>query len=344
MFAFRRLLGYIESMFSFIWPYLLLLLPTPWVVRRLLPPACKQADSDTVGFLRAPFYRRLEILGYLDKSARTSRTDWVWGLIWLCLVVASMRPVMYLGNRILPQESRNIILALDFSSSMAQRDFVVQNRVLSRTDVVKLVANDFIDKRSGDKLGIVIFGKQAYTLAPLSHDGRTIKELLSEIASDVTDLTGKKTAIGDALAMGVQNSASVPADKKVIVLLSDGGNNAGQLTLKQATDLARDQGVRVYTIGLKTGQGDTPALWRFIGGESAYGWNEQALADIAKQTGGIYFRVDTTADLISVYHRIDELETDSDADRPVRPRRELFFYPLIAAFVLWSTLLGRRKQ
>jgi Ca-activated chloride channel family protein len=215
---------------------------------------------------------------------------------------------------------------------MRTPDFEVGGRAVDRFSVVRAVAHDFTLKRSGDRVGLVLFGTRAFLQAPLTPDLATVAKLLDE--SEV-GLAGEATAIGDALGLAVKHLHERPEGERVLVLLSDGESNAGVLDPKRAAELARDAGVRVYTIGVGTGQ----AVARRRGARAAPGADEATLREIAAATGGRYFRADDTESLVGVYRDIDALEPTQGNPATIRPVRALFPYPLGAAFVL-AGLLG----
>jgi Ca-activated chloride channel family protein len=253
-------------------------------------------------------------------------------LAWTLLVGAAAQPQWVGPPQAIPTEGRDLMLALDLSESMRTPDFEVGGRAIDRFSVVRAVAHDFTLKRSGDRVGLVLFGTRAFLQAPLTPDLATVAKLLDE--SEV-GLAGEATAIGDALGLAVKHLHERPEGKRVLVLLSDGESNAGVLEPKRAAELARDAGVRVYTIGVGTGH----AVARRGGARATPGADEATLREIAATTGGRYFRADDTESLVGVYRDIDALEPTKGAPATVRPVRALFPYPLGAAFAI-TALLG----
>ena len=291
--------------------------------------------------LRVPFFGRIKALAHTNRPVSTRLISVFLILAWMCLILAGMRPFRYEDTIPVPQEARNIMLAIDFSTSMARKDFDLLGQPVSRIDVVKSVVRDFITKRVGDRLGLVVFGSAAYTLAPLSLDMQTLGDLFEDVGLGVA---GEQTAIGDALALAVQDTAKVPVGKKVIILLSDGFNNAGSISVSQATELAKAHQIAVYTIGIGGPRKNKTNLFGLITEDVTYNWDERALKRIASETGGRYFRAESTSDLTEVYRKIDQLETTDSEGRVVRPRKELFFYPLLAGLVFWTLAQYKRRK
>ena len=312
-------------------PWALAALPLPLLVRRLLPAARERG-----GALRVPFFRALA-----EASAQgggSSRRGFVVvalkTLAWALLVVAAAQPQWVGPPQAVPTQGRDLMLALDLSESMRTPDFVVSGRAVDRFRVVRAVARDFTLHRTGDRVGLVLFGTRAFLQAPLTPDLATVAKLLDE--SEV-GLAGQATAIGDALGLAVKHLHERPDGERVLVLLSDGESNAGVLDPKRAAELARDAGVRVYTIGVGTGNGNRRAQRRPVNGPA--GADETTLREIATTTGGRYFRADDTESLVGVYREIDALEPTTGDPATVRPIRALFPWPLGGALAL-TGLLG----
>jgi len=324
----------------FLWPFAVLLLPLPWIVRKWVPDLHIKGAGNIADALRVPFFTRAAGLAHTTKPVSTMVLSSLLTVAWICFVIAAMRPIRYEENVPLPREARNIMLAIDFSTSMAKADFEWHGRPISRIEIVKNVVRDFIEKRNGDRLGLVVFGSNAYTLAPLSQDMKTLDELFIDVGLGVA---GEQTAIGDALALSVQDTAKIPMGKKVIILLSDGYNNAGRITISQAIELAKQQGISVYTIGIGKQGRKSEKMFGLFDDDINSTWDEQGLRRIAQETGGHYFRAQSTNDLVEVYRKIDELETLDVEGQSVRPRRELFFYPLLLGMIFWIAAENRRR-
>ena len=325
----------------FVWPFVAFMLPLPllvWFVSAHLPIRQAKSRADA---LKVPFFDRIAGMAHAYRPPAYRLKLFLLTLAWLCFVLAGMRPMKYDDSLPSWREARNIMLTIDLSTSMAKKDFDLDGHAISRINIVKSVVRDFISKRAGDRLGLVIFGTRAHTLAPLSQDMKTLDELFTDVDLGIA---GEQTAIGDALAVAVQDTAKIPEGKKIIILLSDGYSNAGVISVKQAIDLAKKQKIAVYTIGIgSSGSSKSGVIDKLLGGGN-YTWDEKTLRTIAKETGGQYFRAQSTKDLVSVYHKIDRLET-TKVDSPLaRPKRELFFYPLMLGLLFWFFAGWKRRR
>lgn len=320
---------------EFLWPLAFLLLPLPLLVRGLVKPA----EVSTAGALKVPFYKRLA--GAARGGARGGATHWfrliVASLIWLLLVTALARPVYVGPETPLPLEGRNVMMAIDLSGSMGQEDFALDGRPTTRLAVVKDAAQDFIARRQGDRIGLVLFSDRAYVQAPLTFDRNVVSQLLNEAQ---VGLTGQQTAIGDAIAVAVKRLKDRPADSRVLVLLTDGASNAGTMEPLQAAKLAKDLGIRIYTIGVGAGpQAIDTGFGRQIV-DLSQDLDEMTLKKIADETGGRYFRARDVAGLARIYAAIDRLEPVKDKPTTIRPSIALFYWPLGAALILTFLLAG----
>ena len=250
-----------------------------------------------------------------------------------------MRPV-WLGAPIpIQNNARNIMLALDVSGSMAEEDFDLKGYPVTRLDMLKALTDEFIQSRTGDNIGLVIFGSEAYVYAPLSPDIKTLRELNSEIGIGIA---GSQTAIGEALALATQNSASVPAESRIVILMSDGYANAGSVTVDDGLKLAKSQAVKIYTVGI----GSTAKLVQDFFGtvqvNPSLDLDEATLKKIAEETNGRYFRAKTTKDLSEIYALINELEPIEQNEHFISPRKELFFWPLLIGMIFFLIAVRRR--
>ena len=324
-------------MITFLWPFAFLLLPLPFVLRRFLKPA----DKGLGGALKVPFFASLS----RDLGGRGDRTSTSWwklaaaSLVWLLMVAAVARPA-YVGPEVpLPVKGRDIMMAIDLSGSMAEQDFAVGGRPTTRLNVVKDAADAFIESRKGDRVGLVLFSDRAYLQAPLTFDREAVRKLLGEAE---VGLTGQQTAIGDAIAVSLKRLKDRPAEGRVLVLLTDGANNTGEMDPIRAAELAKKLGIRIYTIGVGGGPVaiDTPMGRQMVNSSSDL--DEGALRKIAELTGGQYFRATDVNGLAQVYRSIDKLEPIGADPVHVRPEVALYFWPaglalLIAAL---SVLIG----
>lgn len=320
------------------WPWMLLLLPLPWLVRRLLPAANSRQAA-----LRAPFFdswRDLSESGAGTGSGRNWPLLASLSLLWLLLLLAAARP-QWIGEPIeLPNSGRDLMLAVDISGSMRMEDMVVGQRQLRRIDAVKVVGADFIGRREGDRLGLILFGSKAYVQSPLSFDTGTVKDFLEEAQ---IGFAGQETAIGDAIGLAVKRLRERPAQSRVLVLLTDGQDTASSVQPLDAARLARDLGIRIYTIGIGADRMNLPGLFGSSFGSRQINpsaeLDEQGLQQIAELTGGRYFRARDPEELVGIYQLLDELEPVEQDASTYRPRQALGHWPLAGALLL-SFLLG----
>ncbi len=310
---------------EFAWPWLFAALPLP-LLALLLPRAASAAPAA----LRFPFYEALQPSLQTHAGQRSRLRLILAVLAWLLLVLAAARPQLIGETVHLPISGRSLMLAVDISGSMQNEDMQINDRQLSRLTAVKLVAGEFIEERKGDRLGLILFGDEAYLQAPLTFDRSTVRTLLNEAQ---IGLAGKQTAIGDAIGLAIKRLRKEPARNRILILLTDGTNTAGNVDPLKAADLAAREGVRIYTIGI--GQGEmqvrTPfGLRRIATGDL----DEASLKAIAEKTGGRYFRAHNTAQLAKIYALLDRIEPVSKDEQTWRPVDELYFWPLGAALLL----------
>lgn len=333
-------------MITFEYPYLVFLIFLPFIIRYLLPTV-KGLHGDA---LKVPFVQDFtnienkEGLQIKKNSADTqlSLRWWTVFLIWLFLVVALMRPCV-MGDPIRVEgKSRDILMVTDISTSMLEDDFSFQGKRLNRLGAVKAVVSDFAERRVGDKLGLILFGTRAYLQAPLTYDRHAIQQILWSMQAG---MAGNSTSIGDALGLAVKtlkNSKENLANK-VIILLTDGENNDGSLSLPQAILMAKNEGIKVYTIGV--GSNGFSSLASSFFGNMVSGLDEVGLKKLADETKGHYFRADSLGALVNVYKAIDLLEPVMSEQNYIYPRVDLFYIPLLIAFFLAAFLMYayRRK-
>ena len=313
-------------MITFDWPWLFALLPVPFLLRLVLPVAASGSDAA----LRVPYLGDFES-GHYTSTQRSLRR-WpllIYLLLWLCLLCAAARP-QWIGDPIeLPVSGRDLMLAIDLSGSM-DHPFSHSFRNVTKLNATKAVAGEFIEKRVGDRIGLILFGEQAYVQAPLTFDRTTVKTLLFEA---VTGLAGKSTAIGDAIGLAVKRLDTANNKDRVLILLTDGVSNAGEIPPEKAADIAAQKGLKIHTIG--------------IGSRGSRELNEQTLRTVASKTGGRYFRAHDVAELQQIYALIDELEPVERDTQSYRPTWSLFYWPLGTALALASLLalaaLSRRR-
>ena len=310
-------------MFEFSWPWAFLLLPLPWILRRFTTNT-KQAKHR----LRMPVFAQFSKLAPSLKESKQN-THWLEALIWVCLVLAAANP-HYLDDPVtLPNEGRDIMLAVDLSGSMNEQDMEYNGRYIDRFSVVKAVLSEFIKQRQGDRLGLILFADTAFLQTPLTRDLDTVGQMLSEAQ---IGLVGKATAIGDALGLAVKRFNQKKDSNRILILLTDGENTAGNLSPDEALILAREEGIKVYTVGVGS---DGRGRFSLFGlGNMGSSIDETMLTKIAQETGGLYFRAKDVAGLEQIYQELDKLEPISDENETFRPQIALFFWPLAAALAL----------
>ncbi len=310
-------------MMSLLWPWILALGFMPWLIRRWAPPATEQATAA----LRVPHFRDMVQFRSVRSSDNVQRGSSFWFsmLIWLLLLVAAARP-QWIGEPVgLPTSGRDLMLAVDISGSMEIPDFSVNGKEVTRLEVVKHTAREFIARRTGDRVGLIVFGSQAYVQTPLTFDRETVSTMLQEAE---IGLAGKETAIGDAIGLAVKRLKEQPSGSRVLVLLTDGANTAGQVSPKQAGDMAKEQGLRIYTIGVGADSMKVDSLFGSRTVNPSRDLDENTLRHLAQATGGIYLRAKNTEALANVYTELDSLEPASTDTELFRPKTELFIWPL----------------
>ncbi len=312
-------------MWSLAWPWVLAALPLPLILRQLLPEAKGLSEAG----LRVPSLDSFSTLK--DRSGTEQLFNWrFWAaaLAWILLVLAAARPERIGDELDVPVAGRNLMVAVDLSGSMDQKDFELAGRRVDRLTATKAVASDFIERREGDRIGLILFGERAYLQVPLTLDRKTVNILLME---SFIGLAGEKTAIGDAITLAVRrvHEQEEEAGDQVLVLLTDGANTAGEVPPIKAAELAQQVGLRIYTIGIGAEQLEVSSL---IGGRRRINpsadLDEDTLTQIAALTGGKYFRATDTASLQDIYKLVDELEPVEEPESGFRPVKSYYYYPL----------------
>jgi Ca-activated chloride channel family protein len=311
--------------FTLAWAWLLLAWPLPWLLRRLLPAARPRG----VQALRVPWFS--EVRGDRAGWMRQPLMAAVAGVVWTLLLFAAARPQWVGEIENLPVTGRDLLLAVDISGSMDTQDMILNSSPVNRLQAVKRVAGEFIQRRQGDRVGLVLFGSRAYLQTPLTFDTETTATLLEE--SEI-GLAGRETAIGDAIGLAVKRLREDAAAERVLILLTDGANTSGEVQPLQAAEFAARQGLKIYTVGVGA---DEMMVQDFFGARvvnPSADLDEETLKAIAERTGGAYFRARDAAGLIEIYRLIDELEPVESDVETIRPVDELFHWPLGAAYLL----------
>ncbi len=330
-------------MFRFASPWFLIFLSLPWGwlvlkagVLRPRVPGVKNPAS---------FHRRVSSLDGMGAAPgswglRAARTLPLFKVIAISLMILALaRPQAGDKKVKIMTEGVNIILALDLSESMKALDFKMDDKIVTRLGAVKAVVSDFIMKREGDRIGMVVFGSHAFTQLPLTRDYNTIAFMLDHLEIGAA---GPKTAIGDAIGISLKRLADVKAKSNIIILLTDGKSNAGELAWEDGMKIAAQKGVKIYTIGVGS-KGRAPFLVDgFFGKKYVYqrvdvDWD--ALNTIAETTGGQFFKAKDTKTLEEIYEMIDAMEkTQVEVDKWVE-YKELYARFLVPGLVLYLACL-----
>ena len=314
-------------MISLMWPWALVFLPLPLLAYRLLPVARRDEAA-----LHVPFFN--VAASYESEASRERRSllrRLLMVLAWLALVLACARP-QWIGDPIqLPSSGRDLMLAVDISGSMGTHDMQLNQQPATRLQVVKAVVGDFVERRKGDRLGLILFGTRPYVQTPLTFDRTTVKKLLMETPLGIA---GGKTAIGDAIGLAVKRLKSRPAKSRILILLTDGRNNVGEISPLQAAKMAAEEGIKIYTIGFGADEMQVPGLFFNQTINPSADLDEETLTRIAEMTGGTYQRARDTSELEGIYRELDKLEPIKQQKETYRPTKSLFAWPLGIALVL----------
>ena len=317
---------------EFAWPWVVVLLPLPWLLRRWLRPA---APGQAL-HLPQPGLQLLT----LSRQARHGITPWLLALAWLCLLTAAARPQWVGPPQTQVHSGRAMMLAVDLSGSMHTEDMQLGGQSVSRFDAIEAIAGDFINRRRGDEMGLILFGSQAFLVTPITYDLSAVRAQLQGAA---VGLAGTETAIGDAIAVAVKRLSALPQQARVLVLLTDGVNNAGSITPREAARAAKAAGVRIYTIGIGATQMSVPGFFGSQLVNPSADLDVGMLTTIANETGGRFFRATDSRQLAEAYRTIDALEPMPQHGPTLRPRHELFRWPLLAAIALLLLVIARRR-
>jgi Ca-activated chloride channel homolog len=327
-------------MYEFQYPLLLFLIPAPILIWLFLPPYRERQAS-----IRIPFFENVAALTGRrpTKGAVILRRNILQRLVapiaWILMVAALARPVLVEPPIQKIKSGRDLLLAVDLSGSMETRDMEDNSgNVIERLEAVKQVLGDFIARRKGDRIGLIFFGNAPYLQAPFTMDHELVQQLLDEAQ---VAMAGPQTMIGDAIGLSIKTFETSKAKQKVLVMLTDGNDTNSKVPPNQAAKLAASAGVTIHTIGF----GDPRSS-----GEDLF--NEAALKEIARITGGSYLKADNRQALLDAYQKLDEIEPQEFETLSYRPVRPLYFWPLGAAGIMLvlyhflmavSTLIHERK-
>lgn len=317
-------------MFELAWPWIFVLLPLPWLARLVLPAADSGEPVLKVSFLD-------ELEGLAGRRARLNLPTWrqqaPFVLVWLLLLCAAARP-QWLGEPLpVAASGRDLLVAVDVSGSMDFPDMHWDDEDVSRLALVKQLLGDFLQGREGDRVGLILFGSQAYLQAPLTFDRRTVRSFLDEAQIGIA---GKNTAIGDAIGLAVKRLRMRPANSRVLILVTDGANNGGQIHPLTAARLAAQESIKIYTIGIGADPDETGTAG-MIGLNPSLDLDEASLKEIAEVTHGAYFRAHDGNELNAIGQTLDRLEPV--AQQPTQARTALALYSWPLALALWLSML-----
>ena len=310
------------------YPWLMLLLPLPWLIYKLAP--AKNANSG----LMVPYFNELSESQLKQSATAEPLRLLMLSAIWILVILSATQP-RWTGDPVaLPTTGRDLMVAVDISGSMETMDMSWEGEQIDRLTAVKAVVSDFVERRNGDRLGLILFGTRAYLQAPLTFDRTTVQQLLIEAQ---LGFAGGKTAIGDAIGLSVKRLKERPLESRVLILLTDGANTAGNIPPEEAAKLAEVAKVRIYTVGI----GAEMMISRGIFGNRRINpsadLDEKLLSNIAEQTGGQYFRARSTDELEAIYQQLDKLEPIDQEAEYFRPIKALYFWPLAGALLMAIT-------
>ncbi|MNN05982.1 von Willebrand factor type A domain protein [compost metagenome] len=307
-------------MWQFDYPWVFLLLPLPWLVRRLLAEYRESRSA-----LRVPFFIGMSrAAGH--APARAGVTSGAWQtllnlLVWMLLLAACARPVWVEKPIERERPIRDLMLAIDISQSMEATDYTdASGQHVDRLSAVQNVVRDFITRRKDDRIGLIVFGTGAYPQAPLTLDHASLSLLLDEVG---IGMAGPNTALGDAIGLTIKLLEKAEEQEKVLILLTDGNDTGSAITPDHAAQMARDQGIVVHTIGI----GDPQAT-----GDDKV--DLKTLQEIARTTGGRFFQAGDSNALQEVYATLDQITPHKVKTFSHQPKRDLFWVPLGAALLL----------
>ena len=309
-------------MLDILYPFALALLPLPLLLYRILP-----AHHEPRPALRVPFLSevaRLTGANSEEGAASRGRRWWRWAVLaiaWVALVAAAARPQWLEDPVVRDLPMRDLLLAVDLSGSMQTEDFTdQQGNTTDRLTAVKQVVDEFLVRREGDRVGLIFFGTAAFVQAPFTDDLEVIRELLGEAR---VSMAGPRTAMGDAIGLGITLFERSETEQRVMILLTDGNDTGSLVPPRNAASIARDEGVVIHAVAV----GDPENA-----GEQAL--DEETLRDVAETTGGGYFRALDRESLAGIYAQLDALNPRLVETVSYRPRTDLYHWPMAFAVLL----------
>ena len=325
-------------------PWWLIAVPLPWlawwgsvwlksgkltiVAAPTTPLAIRHAQADVL----------LNLIG--NTRPPINRAPWLWIIGCVCLVLALARP-QWIESAPNTYKGRDFLLALDVSGSMRAQDFTINGTTLSRLDMLKKVVAQFLSERHGDRIGLIVFADDAYTLSPLTSDMNVVRSLLKEVRHG---MAGEKTALGTAITLAVKRLHDNSAKARVLILLTDGSNTAGEIHPDTATALAAEEGIRIYTVGI--GSHQTVPFPRGPKEKPAYTempLDEDLLRRIAERTQGRYYAAANTEEVQRIISDIEQLEK-IDITNSVLQHTEWYWLSLIIGLTLLLSAQSRARN
>lgn len=311
-------------MFEFSYLSVFLLLPLAFVVRFFLKEKKQQRTQVWIPLAKG-----------LNKAPSTAsqhrlQTLIPW-LVWLLLLSALAKPIWYGEPIRLQQQSRDMILSLDLSGSMQEVDMPLNGQSVDRLTLVKDLLKRFIKTRNGDRLGLILFADHAYLQTPLTFDLKTISQMINETE---IGLVGNRTAIGESIALSIKRFVENKNEQRVLILITDGANTAGNIQPLQAAKQAAKNNITIYTIGIGADEMIKRSLFGKQRINPSADLDEKTLTEIAKLTGGAYFRARNQDELQNIYQQLNELEPVDSDFLEFRPEKNLYYWPLSFALLL----------
>lgn len=319
-------------MLSLATPWWLLALPLPWLAWQAAQIRNEPSNDAVI------LHPQTELLFQLSQQKESRKLPWLWFLACALFLLALARPQWIDENQ---TQGRNILLTLDTSSSMRTQDFVQNDKPTSRMEIVKQVVNDFIGQRQGDRIGLVVFGDDAFTLAPLTTDLDLIRHHLNNVDNGIA---GQKTALGQAIALGVKRLQLQDDRSRIMILLTDGSNTSGEIHPLNALSMAKDWGVRIYAVGIGS---DKKAL--FPRGPvqqpdfKAVPMDEALLQQIAEESGGRYYHAMDTDELSNIVNDIEQLESIKLPSNQ-QQKQEWYFLPLLLGLLFIAAARWQQQR
>jgi Ca-activated chloride channel homolog len=321
-------------MLSFQWPWMGGLIVLPWLVLILssrFNNNSNNEETDSVPLLQFPYLSRIESVFSGRGNQVNSKTPWqkvIFYLAWLCLVLTSMRPVWVNDVAFAKNFGYDLMLAVDLSRSMDANDFSYQGKYISRVDATKKVVSRFVQQRDGDRVGLIVFAEQAYLTVPLTLDLHAVSKMLNHL---LVGMAGDSTSIGDAIGVAVKSFRKRNSNAKILILLTDGEDTSSRLPPLEAAKLAKENNIKIYTIGVGGDAGNMVANVPF---------DEKILQEIASSTDGIYSRASSIDSLEKIYQQIDQLEKSQQNKQALLITDSLHTVPLGLSLLCGLLLVG----